>query len=393
MKLGFELLKQGDGAYSGWQLRANHENPYGKQELENAKADTQNESAIDKILSIPSPYARFHVTETALAEGKARAFSDMPPVYRRAVSHCLDVFEMFFALDGVKLTDLDIHVEKFKYMDLNDIKTENANMRQYINALDLYRNNYGKEKFNNFYTISKVKDGIKYLIASTSPFTIFSTPDDIDKECEIPLNNPDRILFANKEKGGDNSQLWTGIEGRTLEFQKFIYALVKKHNKDFVLLWDYLEKKVNESIKNEVNATLDFFDKNYSKWIIEGTAGVPIDVDANISDVEILPLGYDTFVFENFIDTARAHDYSLVESSDSELYNTPIEERVNNFSGSDNPAKLSWITIHDLLEDDVFVTKNHMDESKYLSSTDDGDEEIDAILPFKKKFFELFNLF
>ena len=55
MKLGFELLQQNDGIGRGWVLRANNENPYGKEELLNALADANNESKIDMILSIPSP--------------------------------------------------------------------------------------------------------------------------------------------------------------------------------------------------------------------------------------------------------------------------------------------------------------------------------------------------
>ena len=113
MKLGFELLQQNDGIGRGWVLRANHENPYGKEELLTALPDAKNESEIDKILSIPSPYARFHVTETAFIEGKVRVFYDLPPVYKRAISHCLDVFELFFINDGVKLSDLGNVFEDF----------------------------------------------------------------------------------------------------------------------------------------------------------------------------------------------------------------------------------------------------------------------------------------
>lgn len=397
MKLGFELLQQNDGIGRGWVLRANNENPYGKEELLNALADANNESKIDMILSIPSPYARFHVTETAFIEGKARDFNVLPPVYKRAISHCLDVFELFFLNDGVKLSDLDIHVNKYNYKTLQDIKSSNVNVKQYLNVLELYRQNYGREKFNNFYRITKVVNGVEYLIASTSPFSIFSTPEDICEECQIPINNPERILFAKKELGGDNSQLWTGIENRSSEFQKFIYSLLRRYNHQYEVLWEYLERRVRTEIKNEVNSIEDYFKTKYSRWQIEGEAGVPIKVSpgavGKFGNVEILPLGYDTFVFENFVDTAKAHDYSLVEKSDSEFYNCAIENRRNNFNSSENPAKLSWITIHDLLEDDVFVTHNHMDEERFLALTDDGNEDIDAIIPFKKKFFELFDLY
>ena len=54
MKLGFELLKQGDTSSYGWVERQNHENPYSEQELLNAAVDTANESKITNILSIPS---------------------------------------------------------------------------------------------------------------------------------------------------------------------------------------------------------------------------------------------------------------------------------------------------------------------------------------------------
>lgn len=392
MKLGFELLQQGDTSSYGWVERQNHENPYSEQELLNAAVDTANESKITNILSIPSPYARFHVTETAFLEAKRRQFINLAPVYRRAISHCLDMFELFFEYDGVKLRDEHVEVKKYHYESLDEVKTDNFNLKVYVGSLELYRKNYGDGKFNNFYKIVRIVNGIEHLIGSTSPFTIFTTPEDISPECVFHLKG--RTLFANHELDGDGKALWSGIEGRDQKLQLFLYALVKKYNERFPAIWGYLEQWTSQAIKNQVNSTPEYFDKNYSNYLIKGDAGVPIKVDKKMDEqVEVLPLGYDTFVFLNFLDTGNAHDYSCVENSDSRLYDTPIEFRKNNFKNSTNPSPLCWLTIHDLLEDDVFITRNHLNDELYFANSEDNDEKFDAILPFKKKFFELFNMY
>lgn len=396
MKLGFELLIQGDCSDYGWVERQNHENPYSTQELLNAVIDSANESKINKILSIPSPYARFHVTETAFIEAKNRSFRDLAPVYRRAISHCLDMFELFFEYNGVQLRDENVEIKKHHYQTASDIEIDNQNLKTYIGSLDLYRKNYGNDKFNNFYRIVRKVDGVEHLLGSTSPFTIFTTPEDISDECEFYLNSPNRTLFSYSEENGDGKKLWSGIENRTPQFQQFLYSLIKKYNQAYPVMWDYVDRWIQNGIKNQVTADPNFFDNNYPQYIIDGTAGVPIKVDAALPagmNVEVLPLGYDTFVFMNFVDTGNAHDYSIVEKSCSPLYKDPLLVRQNVFKNSVNPTPLCWLTIHDLLEDDVFVTRNHIDASKYFANTEDNDEEYDAILPFKKKFFELFNMY
>jgi len=394
MKLGFELLKQGDASGEGWIERANHENPYGKEELLNASVDA-NEPLIDNILSIPSPYARMHVTETAFIEGKARKFKDLAPAYKRAISHCLDVFEMLFIRDGVQLADENIRVRKYKYQHPDTTSMLSGNIATYLSALELFRKNYGSNKFVNFYCITKNIADVEYLIAMTSPFTVFFTPEDMDLSCQIKVSNPNRVLFAHSEKDKTETQQWFGIEDRSKSFQRFMYALILKYSGNFKVLFDYLETRVDENIRNEVtnNGGRDYFGLKFSSFTINEHTGVPIHVDADLGrPVEILPLGYDTFVFENFLKTQRALDYSKVEDSTSDYYKTPILERKNIFLNSENPESLAWITIHDLLEDDVFITTNHVDDEKYLS-VPDNDKDVDAILPFKKLFFQLFNLY
>lgn len=391
MLLGFELIEQTNkdsASKESWTLCPNNENPYSVEKMIKV-SDGRNDPSIDKILSIPSPYARMHVTETALIEGTSRPFNELPPVYRRAISHCLDTFELFFLFNGIELAERGVKVFKHRYQTLDDYPDA-----IFVKALNLFRSNYGREKFKNFYAITLQYNGIDYPLAYTSPFTMFYTPEDINENCNIMLEgHTDHILFS------QDATLWKGIEQRSDAFQKFIFALARKYEKpeynhQFAVLYNYLnaEGRLRGTVHAEVTNG-DYFNTNYKKWTVTGSAGIPIKVDnGTLHEVELLPLGYDTFVFENFINTINAHDYSSVEHSSSEKYKIPIEHRTNDFCGQKNPDPLQWITIHDLLQDDVFVTTNHIDANKYLS-VPDNDPEIDAILPFKKKFFELFNLF
>lgn len=392
MRLGFELCPASEAQGEvGWVAEHNNENPYGVDKLKKA-VDDPSSSKIDVILSIPSPYARWHIAEIGLEEALTRSFGEaqggveekiLAPVYQRAISHLLDLFELFYRFNGTQLSDLGFEIKKHKFAYKNDLNASKS-IIDYIDTLELYRENY-KKNFDSFYEILRYGQPI----GVTSPFSVFTTPHDISQLAEI--NIPDyRLLFAQDRwsKATGKAQ-WAGIEERDLNFQTFLYALLRRGNfsNKFEPLYLYVKKCMNQERMRVVDGDTNYFDNNYPDFVIKGKAGIPLATDAQFgSDIELLPLGYDTFVFENFLNTQSAHDYSCIKPED---YEVEIPDRKNIFR-NDPSKSLMWVTIDDFLSPVVFLSQTPIDDDRYLAVPVEGS---DVILPIKKTFFQLFNLF
>ncbi len=395
MRLGFELCTETEAQGEiGWVAEHNGENPYSVDKLRQASNDP-NSSKIDVILSIPSPYARWHIVEIGLEEALTRTFGEakggneekiLAPVYQRAISHLLDVFELFYRFNGTQLADLGIKIEKHNYEYKSNLVKLGASkaVLDYVDTLELYRINYQKS-FISYYEI--LKDG--QPIGITSPFSVFSTPHDISKNAEIEIPDYKKLFAHDRFSLSTGQAQWSGIEDRSPEFQSFLYSLLRKgdYSEKYEPLYLYVKKRMDAEKMHMVDGDSNFFENNFPDFVIKGQAGIPIVTDAQFgSDIELLPLGYDTFVFENFLNTQSAHDYSCIKPED---YEVEIQNRKNIFRG-DSSKSLMWVTIDDLLEPVVFLSQTPIDEDRYLAVSVEGSN---VILPVKKTFFQLFNLF
>lgn len=395
MRLGFELCPASEAQGEvGWVAQSNGENPYGIAKLKDSIEDP-NSGKIDVILSIPSPYARWHIVEIGLEEASIRSFGEttggtgkrvLAPVYQRAISHLLDMFELFYRFNGTELADLGIEVRKYNFEKKENLSKLEASraILDYVDTLELYRGNY-KKSFNAFYEISRYGQPI----GITSPFTVFSVLQDISVDAEIHIKDY-RTLFAHDRFSSETGKAqWAGIEEREEGFQKFLYSLLCKNydQKNPIPLYSYVKTRMNQDLINVVESDANYFENHYPDFVIKGQAGIPLATDGQFgADIELLPLGYDTFVFENFLNTQKAHDYSCIKPED---YNTDIVNRKNIFSGESNNS-LMWVTVDDLLEPVVFMTQSPIDEDKYLAVLVD---DSNVIIPVKKTFFQLFNFF
>ena len=169
------------------------------------------------ITSIPSPYARMHVTDIAFEEltngigiysnaQMARNGLQMSEDYTRAVSHCLDIYELLFNADSLNLKEAGITIQKIRLWHLKDKLTDQdfaklvgssdngtqTSLGDYIQTLDLYRDQYMADVNKR---INSLGGGQQYLFdftslyvfkyknktfAATSPFTGFFAKADCD---------------------------------------------------------------------------------------------------------------------------------------------------------------------------------------------------------------------
>ena len=174
-----------------------------------------------KITSIPSPYARMHVTDIAFREitaGRGVFTEDqlrnnsISDDYVRAMSHCLDMFELMYNFSDLDLKEKGITVELIDLVTRNradhaSYLAANPSLERYVETLDLYRKSYNAVIRNrvlpgNSYTFDfsqlylfKYKDA---TFAATSPFTGFFTKADCDLYDAGLVSNGRPMLSANK---------------------------------------------------------------------------------------------------------------------------------------------------------------------------------------------------
>ena len=76
---------------------------------------------IGRITSIPSPYARMHITDLAFKEANCGSATmskglmqrrALSADYNRAMSHCLDIYELLFNADRINMQELGITLHK-----------------------------------------------------------------------------------------------------------------------------------------------------------------------------------------------------------------------------------------------------------------------------------------
>ena len=194
-------------------------NPYNDEKITKI---TDNIGEIEvPVTSIPSPFARIHLFETAfnyvvedyLNNPKSL---DGKTTYHRLISDCLDVYEILFSFDELRLSN-KIKLVTWDFSKLKAMQeSPNQGRRILADVLALYINNYNKDKrfvrnnIQNPFNIISVLLLENEVIAGTSPFTgFFTTSNKINKEIK---NHDGRVFFSNI----------LPLYKRNIKFQKFI---------------------------------------------------------------------------------------------------------------------------------------------------------------------------
>jgi len=182
------------------------------------------------VTSIPSPFAQMHLFETSFEfinktfkdSGNAKETLEGTTTYHKNVSRCLDVFEMLFRFETLKLKDR-VSVKKWDVSELKEVvKDHNSGIKTFAETLQIFISNYNNDRrflnqgistaFNSFTLI--YLDNV--IIAGTSPYTGFFT---VGGALPQTVTNEDnRTFFSN------NLPLFK----RKADFQKYINVLFSK---------------------------------------------------------------------------------------------------------------------------------------------------------------------
>ena len=133
--------------------------------------------------ALPTPFARFYIFKEAfrrVLEERNNPAKQAGRAYERLVSNCLDVFELLYNKNYHenlwKGSDLKIVIKEWNYSD--DLKTLKTAVPVLGTAVESYFNDDLGE--NKLFFIILEQEGKEYLLATSSPFTGFITPPDMD---------------------------------------------------------------------------------------------------------------------------------------------------------------------------------------------------------------------
>ena len=133
--------------------------------------------------ALPTPFARFYIFKEAfrrVLEERNNPSKQAGRAYERLVSNCLDVFELLYNKNYHENlwqgTGLKIVIKEWNYSD--DLKTLKTAVPILGTAIESYFNDDLGEK--KLFFIILEQDGKEYLLATSSPFTGFITPPDMD---------------------------------------------------------------------------------------------------------------------------------------------------------------------------------------------------------------------
>ena len=316
-----------------------------------------------RITSIPSPYARMHITDLAFREANTgrgilnaaqQQNRSLSTDYRRAMSHCLDIYEMLMHASELNLTEKGITIHQIKLARTSDpdyaaLLGNNQNLKSYIETLELFRKSYlahikkaGCNKYKFDFSILYIFKHNGRTFAATSPFTGFFAKADADLTEAGLVVNGHKLLTADPSDFRDINQ-------RSLAFREFMYLLLKDSGLGAVFA------NLNEAVKNSLDAS-QITNLNGKTFQVEhprfnfGNDPLPKINTVKNAQVYIRPDGMDSSYLKYLLYLKDPVEFEI----DQNEYNLPIANRM--FPGPDGiSVPTPWLCINDLLTDALVV--------------------------------------
>ncbi|MCH5229999.1 MAG: hypothetical protein J1F12_08425 [Muribaculaceae bacterium] len=200
-----------------------------------AEQRTNNSSALN---ALPTPFARFFVFKEAFRRAleelkdKKKIAGD---AYNRLVSDALDIFELLYnqTYHASRWEDSrKINIYEWDYtQQLPELKRQVPIL---ASAIENYFKSDLKAASNKLFFVVLTENGRDYLLATSSPFTGFITPPDLDKKVDTRGKNPTQFIGKRYEKfpsihrksGGTYFKDIKLFGDRDKSFKNYMYYLV-----------------------------------------------------------------------------------------------------------------------------------------------------------------------
>ena len=368
-------------------------NPYNTAYFDNIE-NTAATEAQGKITSIPSPYARMHLTDLAFREANCgltagRGAVALSADYNKALSHCLDIFELMFYADTINLKEKGITIEK---IDLVSTSTYDQGVMNYLNGrpalknyvatLDMFRREYNnviqakgvQDYLFDFTSLYVLKQNGKSF-AATSPFTGFYAK----ATCDIS-----DIIINNRPILNSDPATWKPINQRSEEFREFMYLLLRgtQLSRIFENLYRHVENSLSQERRNTLDNGQDIFNHPAYKKFNFGAS--PLQQIAN-QNFYVRPDGLDGSYLKFMLYLNKPVNFNISQAE----YGTALKER------QFNEVLTPWLGVNDILADALFVLTYEINDN-YLTVpyTDytDGAKKKRCLIPVKKEALNYFTI-
>lgn len=346
---------------------AGNGNPYGDAYLK--LGAYMNPGQATKITSIPSPYARMHLTDIAFREYNAGhgtwnvselAKKTLNPDYKRAMSHCLDMFEIIYRFGDINLREIGITAQILNLTTINSYTSQGPKdpMVPYLKALEMFRKSY-----INTINDRKASATVKYefdftklytfkydnkVFGATSPFTGFFTV----AGCDLG----DTIVVNNRKFLSSDPDSWSLPADRDPNFLDFMYLLLNDTGLDkiFINLFQTIKLYSPQGIAGGTGLT---FNQQYPDFNIAYQAlQLPTLQTRNPQNrVHLRPNGLDSVYLKYLLFLEKPFDFKLNKAD----FNLPIDQR----RSPDGLSPMKWVTVNDLLADMLVVLPYDIDKN------------------------------
>ena len=411
MSYKLSLIPEQNIASNGWNAYPN--NPYDENKIQEIK---DNIGKIEvPVTSIPSPFAQIHLFETSFAFIN-KAFIDDSSIlkgktsYHKYISQCLDVFEILFSYETLKLQDR-LEIQLWKKEELKTlIEGQNIGLKTFAETLKIFITNYNNDRrFVNQGIPNAFDECIliyidNIIIAGTSPYTGFFT---IGDKISIDISDKQNRKFFSTHKA---------LYEREVDFQKYmniLFATEPEIAQSFKELQTYIKNNNTITVSEEVKQLVGQLERDSTTDIVRDYRILEI----NNEEVSFLsgrvPFLCEKFNVENEQEIAKNSDFvirtskrlkrpplALLEGVTKKrwvyLDNTFPENCVVRSTTSVEDRTLPesviaypWITRDDVLSKHLIQLEYNVNTSKYWLP--DGDVK-NIILPITPGYFHYFTI-
>lgn len=353
--------------------------------------------------SMPSPFARMHLFETAfnfVNDNKDKTMNDTP--YHRFVSECLDMFELIFYM-GNNPTKIKYKVWNTNQVNPNTLPKSNI-ITQSANLSDALHTFLQSNRFKAMTSIILIyyvdATGEEKLVGGTSPLTYFYVSPNWDTN-NIATTGKD-ILF---EKGKSKP-----LSQRNDDFKQYMRRFFVNNGvalkNQMLELYNYLDTTFSIHTTNPLDGnavipiqfghtamdccgiTYEGINPTNTQKAIEAGSDFVIDTKKPITGYRPLVLAQGQGVGNTYLPATQwQNSPRLIDHGGINHY--PLINRILPDSGGIN---YPYLTTGDFLQTSLIKLPFSIDKTKFMVGARNENVDIDFLLPIKPEYFDYFTL-
>lgn len=407
--MAYELLalrKETAGQAGHWQRGANF--PYEQNSIEETNSTSTTEPT-----SIPSPFARMELARSAFEIAAAYdTWEEVPARYKKIVSDCLDVAEIFF---NFPMYRHNVEIIKWEKENVNKSPLKDSPLGKAIKKfMDSDNGTYHFDRMDAIYLLNYTGSnrpnptGLN-IIGATSPVTMFFS---VDNDLSYVGKH---IHFTNQDNPFDGA--FNPLEKRDINFIRYLLSIIRSYDeknqedgafaRDFKSLYDYIHaacrrlpqgidldaKQATYSLIQVAKGANDYVNV-LGFYIQSQDAKVPVKSDfeiaASIKTDEKLPLVLP-------VEPGNAYENcAYIDENDKwgrtnkapQRDEKPIDSRILPGTNICYP----YLTLSDFFEDTIIRMPYKLNAAAYFNGNFNGESDKSYLLPFNPRIFKYFTV-